>query len=190
MATNFSSEAYVAALQTLLDRHEVGVVVSGFRAGRDYDKIDEPIAELMIDSLPVTATGGLRELDGILSGALLVMRRLNDDEAEAHAFELALDVATALVDEVALDELGEPVAPPVMAAGPIRVTGIEPEQPDGALRSRTVGYLVTFEQAWRIRRTNQPAEPAPLTHLRVGRSPADVDDYVELVPVPYPTSED
>lgn len=184
MATNFASAAYVAALQALLDRHEVPVVVHGFRAGRDYEKIDTPIAELMVEDFECTPCAVLRSIEGVLRAGLLVMRRLDDDDAEEVALQLAFDVATALVDEV------EPDGVPVMTAGPIRVLRVEPEQPDGVLRNRVCGFLVSFEQDWRITRTNQPTEPEPLVTLYVGHEPnvgpEHVGGYSVRVPVPYP----
>lgn len=195
MATNFASAAYVTALQTLLDRHAVPVKVRGFRPGRDYEKFADDdgspidaIAELVIDGFASSSPGVFRSLDGTLSAGLLVLRKLNDDEAEEVALELAFDVATALVDEIGFDSEGEPDGEPVMAAGPILVTGVEPEQPDGAMRNRVCGWLVSFQQAWRITRTNQPSEPAPLTTLYLGREPNvgedHVDDYRQVVPEP------
>jgi len=165
VATNFTARDYVEGLQTLLDRHSVGVTVEGFSQRRDFAKFTTPIAEFQIDSLQTSANGALRQLDAVLTAGLLVMVRLDDDQAEEAVLELALDVATALVDEL------EPGDEPVMPAGPIMVTGIEPEQPDGALLHRVAAYLVTFEQQWRIVRTNAIEEPASLERLYVGRVP-------------------
>lgn len=178
MATNFSSSGYIAALQTLLNRHGVGVTVRGFRPGRQYDDLDTPVAELMIDDSPAFPTGQTRAIDVVLNGALLVMRRLNEDEAEERALELAIDVMTALIDEASDD------SPPVLGAGPIIVKGIAPEQPDGVLRNRVCGWLVSFEQQWRFTRTNQPTEPEPLTDLWAAMGPdlGPGATYTRLVP--------
>lgn len=164
MATNFASAAYLVDLQELLDRHNVGVTVRGFRPGRDYNDLDTAVAELVIDDIPCGANGAQRSLDGVLNAGLLIMRRLDADEAEEAALELAVDVATALIDECE-DEDGEPLTP-VMGAGPIIVTNIAPEQPDAVLRNVVCGWLVSFQQQWRFTRTNQrPAPAAPVSLL-------------------------
>lgn len=185
MATNFVARDYTVALQALLDRHEIGVKVEGFAQKRDFTKFGEtPIAEFQIDSLQTSPTGALRELDVELSAGLLVMVRLDEDEAEEKALELALDVATALIDE-----LPEETAVPLMAAGPIMVTSIEPEYPEGALQYRVVGYLITFSQQWRIVRTNNVIfDPPEISVLHVGLVPkvglAHEGDYRQIVPDP------
>lgn len=183
MPTSFSAAAYVAALQKLMDQQGVEVTVQGFTPGKLPEKLKNgPIAELVIDAFPCGPSGVLRELDGTLEAGLLVVRRLDAAEAEALAFELALDVATALVDEV------EPDGTPVMAAGPIIVRDIEPTDLDGALEYRAVAFLVRYEQQIRIRRTNQPSVPTVPNKIFVGRYPdvgeAHVDDYRQIVPPP------
>ena len=183
MATNFVARDYVNALQALLNRHEIPIKVEGFTQKRDFAKFGElAVAELQIESLQTSPTGELRELDAVLTAGLLVMVRLDDDEAEEAALELALDVATALIDE-----LPEEVPLPLMAAGPIQVSSIEPEYPDGALQYRVAGYLITFEQQWRIVRSNNVIyDPPQISTLFLGKDPdvgiAHEADYVQLVP--------
>lgn len=193
MPTSFSGAAYVAAIQTLMDRQGVDVKVSGWTPGNIRDKFRagagntyRPIAELMIEDCQLSATGGLRELDGELSAGLIVIQRLRDADSELDAFELALDVATALVDEI--DLLEDPEAVPVFPGAPIQVTGVEPFALEGALEERAAAFLVRFEHSVRVRRMNQPSDPAQPVGLYAGRAPnvgADhIDDYVELVAPP------
>ena len=181
MATSFSASAYVAALQTLMNRQGVAITIRGFAPGDVVDKLkDGPFGELMIESLATSPSGALRELDGTLSAGLLVVRRLDVDEAEAAAFELALDVATALVDEVELDEQ------PVMAGGPILVSDIEPMELDGSLEHRVVAYLIRYEQQIRVQRLNRIPEPARPNGIRIARAPSvgpeHIDEYRRIVP--------
>jgi hypothetical protein len=134
--------------------------------------------------LQTSLTGALRELDVVLTAGLLVMVRLDEDEAEEKALELALDVATALIDE-----LPEEAPVPLMAAGPIIVSSIEPEYPDGALMHRVAGYLITFSQQWRVVRVNSVIDDPPqISNFHVGLVPNvgldHVGGYRQLVPDP------
>lgn len=185
MATTFSADEYIEALQTLLDRQGTVITVKGFAPERAWEKLaDGPVAELMIEQCQTSPTGALRELDVVMSAGLLVLRKLDEGEAEAKAFELALDVATSLVDEVDPDD---PDAEPVFAGAPIAVTGIEPEALEGALQHRVVAFLVSFEHAFRVVRTNAIAEPAQPTGLLLGRAPnigeGHEGDYRQILPV-------
>jgi hypothetical protein len=184
MPTSFDVETYKTGLQTLLDRQSVAAKVVGLVQEREYDKLrDGPVVEFSVESFRTSSTGAFRQLDGTLTGNLLVMVRLADSAAEASAFELALDVATALVDEIDPEDED---AEPVFAAGPISVVSIEPAQPDGALQHRVASYLITYEQDLRIRRTNVIAESQTIDTLFVGRAPdigiGHEDDYTQLPP--------
>lgn len=181
MGTNFSAAAYREGLQELLDRQEVKVTVKAFEPERSWEKLkDGPVAELVIEQALASQTGELRTLDIALSAGLLVLCKLNEDAAEESVFELALDVATSLVDEV------EPGGTPVFKGGPINVTGIEPETLDGALQNRVVGFLVSFEHMFRVRRSNEIEEPAQPTGLYLGRAPnvgeGHEGDYRNVLP--------
>jgi hypothetical protein len=185
MATTFNPAAYRTGLQTLLDRQGVAVTVKAFEPERSWEKLaGGPVAELVIEQCLMSQTGALRELDVVMSAGLLVILKLNDDQAEENAFALALDVATGLVDEVDADD---PEAVPVFAGAPIDVTNVEPEALEGALQNRCAAFLVSFEHAFRVRRTNEIAEPAQPTGLLVGRAPnigeGHEGDYRQIVPV-------
>jgi hypothetical protein len=197
--TNFDAQAYMAGLQTLLDRRSVAVTVTGFSYDEDFGRFAQgPIAELVIEGFETSSMGVPRQLAGTLRAGLLVSKRLTTPNAESEVFELALSVATALWDELAEDSEDDSISgdvPPVHAAGPINVTGIEPAQLDGtgrnanALANRLISYLVTFEQQWAIVRQVQPSDPAQPTTLLSARSPltgdeeGDAGDYRQLVPM-------
>lgn len=195
--TTFDANEYIVGLQTLLDRHSVAVKVTGFSYDEDFGRFAQgPVAELLIESFDTEPTGVPRQLAGTLRAGLLVSQKLTRPNAEVEVFELALNVATALWDELAADDDADSITgdlPPVHAGGPITVTGVEPAPFDGhrqgnAMANRVAAYLVTFEQSWRIVRKIQPAEPAQPTTLFAGLSPltgdedGDAGDYRQLVP--------
>lgn len=166
MGISFDPDEYRAALQTLLERQGVAITVKAFNPERAWEKLqDGPIAELMIEDAQFSQTGAPRELDVALSAGLLVLYKLNEDEAEEKAFVLALEVSTSLIDEQPDGE------PPVFEGGPIIARGVEPESPDGALANRVVAWLVRFDHAFRVRRLNTITEPAQPTGLYLGRKP-------------------
>lgn len=176
MATNFSVTSYLAQLQALLTAQGVAVTVKGLAREADGDKHGAARrgVELQIDDFPCDPTGAFRELHGTLTATLLCTVCLDDDASEAQAFELALDVATALTDE------GQAVA-----GGPIVVTGIQPEALDVRAGARLACYAVGYQQELTIRRTNQITEPL-LQTAYVARDPtdSDPDNYEQVVPDP------
>lgn len=180
MATTFSAALYRVGLQELLDRHDVPVTVKAFEPEHAWEKLQGAVAELVIEQAATSQTGDLRELDVVLNAGLLVLRKLNEHEAEENAFELALEVAVHLVDEV------DPDGVPVFAGGPILVTSIEPEALEGALQHRVVAYLVRFEHAFRVRSANEDAEPEPPSAAYLGRAPnvgtGHEGDYKQIFP--------
>lgn len=172
MPADFVVATYCAGLQQLLDARSVPARVAVFDVDkRDFAKLgDGAIAEFGVEQFPCTPTGIARELRGVLSAYLLVMVQLKDDEAEARAFELALDVATALLTETD-PELSSELQLPAVRGGPIMVTSVEPSPPDGALSVRVAAYMVRYDQDLLIRRLDQPTPPlAPVATL-IGRPP-------------------
>jgi len=166
MAVDFVVADYMSGLQRLLDRQGVNVRVDGFVGKRDFEKLRNcAVAEFTIESLRTSSTGALRELSGQLTANLIVMQHLLDDQAEAETFQLALDVATSLVDET------EDALEPALRGGSIQVTSIDPIQLDDVMRLRVSSYMITYTHEIRIKRVNEIADPAPPVVLLYSRDP-------------------
>ena len=177
VATNFTAQAYIAQLQALLDAQSVAATVYGLGRDRDVVKLaDGRAVELQIDDFALETTGSFRELHGTLHASLLCIVRLDADTSEVDAFELAVDVATSLTDETT-----EGV--PLMHAGPIQVTGVQPDTLDPRVDAHVACYSVSYQQEITIRRNVQPSDTA-VTEVFLGQDPtaSNPANYDQIVP--------
>lgn len=180
--TNFDVARYLEGLRTLMQRQGVDVAVRGFEENRDDVKLEGPTVEFADESIVIEQSVP-RALDVLLTGNLIVMLRADVAGAEGAVLELALDVATSLVDETEHETEIAPVFG-VLGGTPIRVLRVEPFTLDGPLGVRTVSRLITYEQGLRISRNNHAPDPAALKHVHVGRvpkvGPPHAGDYEDI----------